>query len=42
MQELYKELSKNITYRNLILAKAANKQRIKELTFKKRNKVFLL
>ena len=42
MQKLHKELSKNIAYRNLILARAANKQRIKGLTFKKRDKVFLL
>jgi uncharacterized membrane protein YgaE (UPF0421/DUF939 family) len=42
MQELHEELSKNIAYRNLILARAANKQRIKRLTFKKGDKVFLL
>ena len=42
MRELHKKLSKNITYKNLILAKAANKQRIKELTFKKEDKAFLL
>jgi hypothetical protein len=42
MQELHEELSKNITYKNLTISKAANKQRIKRLTFKKRNKVFLL
>jgi hypothetical protein len=42
MRELHKELSKNIAYRNLTTAKAANKQRIKRLTFKKRDKVFLL
>lgn len=42
MRELHKELSKNIAYRNLILARAANKQRIKGLTFKKGDKVFLL
>ena len=42
MRELHEELSKNIAYRNLILARAANKQRIKRLTFKKGDKVFLL
>jgi hypothetical protein len=42
MQELHEELSKNITYRNFTTSKAANKQRIKRLTFKKRDKVFLL
>ena len=42
MRELHEELSKNIAYRNLILARAANKQRIKGLTFKKGDKVFLL
>ena len=42
MRKLHKELSKNIAYRNFILAKAANKQRIKGLTFKKEDKVFLL
>ena len=42
MRELYKELSKNIAYRNLTSSRAANKQRIKRLTFKKRDKVFLL
>ena len=42
MRELYKELSKNIAYKNFILAKAANKQKIKELTFKKEDKAFLL
>ena len=42
MQELHEELSKNIAYRNLTLARAANKQRIKRLTFKKGDKVFLL
>jgi hypothetical protein len=42
MQELYKELSKNITYRNLTTSKVVNKQRIKRLTFKKEDKVFLL
>jgi hypothetical protein len=42
IQELHKELSKNIAYRNLTLARAANKQRIKGLTFKKEDKVFLL
>jgi hypothetical protein len=42
MQELHEELSKNITYRNLITSKVANKQRIKRLIFKKENKVFLL
>ena len=42
MRDLHEELSKNIAYRNLILAKAANKQRIKRLTFKKRDKVSLL
>jgi hypothetical protein len=42
MQELHEELSKNIAHRNLTLARAANKQRIKGLTFKKGDKVFLL
>ena len=42
MQELHKKLSKNIAYRNLTLARLANKQRIKGLTFKKGDKVFLL
>ena len=42
MRELHKELSKNIAYRNFILARAANKQKIKRLTFKKGDKVFLL
>ena len=42
MRELHEELSKNIAYRNLTTAKAANKQSIKRLTFKKRDKVFLL
>ena len=42
MQKLHKELSKNIAYRNFILARATNKQRIKGLTFKKEDKVFLL
>jgi hypothetical protein len=42
MQELHKELSKNIAYRNLTTSKAVNKQRIKRLTFKKEDKVFLL
>ena len=42
MRELHKELSKNIAYRNLTLARAANKQKIKGLTFKKGDKVFLL
>ena len=42
MRELHEELSKNIAYRNFILARAANKQRIKGLTFKKGDKVFLL
>ena len=42
MQELHKELSRNIAYKNFTTAKAANKQRIKGLTFKKRDKVFLL
>jgi hypothetical protein len=42
MRELHEELSKNIAYRNLILARAANKQRTKRLTFKKEDKVFLL
>jgi hypothetical protein len=41
MRELHKELSKNIAYRNLTSARAANKQRIKGPTFKKRDKVFL-
>ena len=42
MRELHEELSKNIAYKNLTLARAANKQRIKRLTFKKGDKVFLL
>jgi hypothetical protein len=42
MQELHKELSKNIAYKNLTTSKVANKQRIKGLTFKKEDKVFLL
>jgi hypothetical protein len=42
MRELHEELSKNIAYRNLTSARAANKQRIKGLTFKKGDKVFLL
>jgi hypothetical protein len=42
MRELHEELSKNIAYRNLTLARTANKQRIKGLTFKKRDKVCLL
>jgi len=41
MQELHEELSKNIAHRNLTSARAANKQRIKGPTFKKRDKVFL-
>ena len=42
MRELHKELSKNIAYRNFTLARVADKQRIKGLTFKKRDNVFLL
>ena len=42
MRELHEQLSKNIAYRNLTASKAANKQRIEGLTFKKGDKVFLL
>ena len=42
IQELHEELRKNIAYRNLTSARAANRQRIKGLTFKKGDKVFLL
>ena len=42
MRELHEKLSKNIAYKNLTISKAANKQRIKGLIFKKRDKVFLL
>ena len=42
MRELHEELSKNIAQRNLTTSKAANKLRIKGLTFKKGDKVFLL
>ncbi|KAL6167032.1 hypothetical protein ACJQWK_06483 [Exserohilum turcicum] len=41
MQELHEELSKNIAQQNLTTSRAANKQRIEGLTFKKGDKVFL-
>ena len=42
LRELHEQLSKNIAQRNLTSSNAANKQRIKGLTFKEGDKVFLL
>ena len=41
LQALYKELSERIANRNLTTSKQANKKRIKELTFKRGDRVFL-
>jgi hypothetical protein len=42
MRKLHEELQKNITHRNLMTSRSANKQRIKGPTFKKGDKVLLL
>ena len=41
MRDLHDELSRNIAHRNLTTSKSANKQRVKGLTFKRGDKVFL-